>query len=190
MGQTKTILNGTTTLLAADLTNDSPREDLYLLCDSTLGAIIINLPSIATLPFINPRIFITDIAGQAGTNSITVNPDAGDTLNGATAPIIINSNGGAAKVECSSQANWIGGEALDSGAGITTVVAAANQASFAAPPLSTAPLGKTVAIQNYNGTADAATFQRIAVATGDFNDWIVTATENKASTGAIGGKPA
>ena len=50
-------------------------------------------------------------------------------------------------------------------------------------------LGKIICVQDYDGSGDAGTFQKVSTSNGTFADWIVIATENKASTGAIGSSP-
>ena len=52
------------------------------------------------------------------------------------------------------------------------------------------PIGFVVYIANYNATGDGCSCQKTSIAAGTFFDWIVTATENNASTGLFGRNPA
>lgn len=82
----------------------------------------------------------------------------------------------------------IGGIALTTNL-IATVVASADQNYFAAAQAQGFGIGKLICVQDYRGSKDAATFQKISTSNGTFADWIVLATENVASTGAIGSNP-
>ena len=73
---------------------------------------------------------------------------------------------------------------------LTLSVVAANQASFATPTYINYPIGFIVYIANYNATGDGCSCQKTSIAAGTFFDWIITATENNASTGLFGRNPA
>jgi hypothetical protein len=83
------VLNGTTNLNADPTWSELPNQEVYIECDSTLGAIILNLPSIAAMGgFLNAKFYISDVSGSAAAHSITVN--TGDRVNGVIAPLIIS----------------------------------------------------------------------------------------------------
>ena len=82
----------------------------------------------------------------------------------------------------------IGGVALTTNL-VAQVVAAAAQAYFATAPVVAFGIGKIICVQDYDTSGDAATFQKISTSNGNFNDWIVIATDNVASSGAIGSSP-
>lgn len=187
--QTMKIIAGTTTLVATDFTADSPRTPLWIFCNSTAGVITVNLPEIDTLPYLNAKIIIVDVAGTADTNAITIAPNAADTINSEAVNMVINTENGVVTLEIASTTQWIGKNGNVAGAAPTIVVAATNQAGFAGAPFLRAAVGQTVAVQNYNASGDAGTFQRVASAANTFADWIVIATEDKTATGAIGSAP-
>lgn len=106
MKQVNYVVAGTTTLTADDFTNDGPREDVYFLCDSTAGVILIELPEISTLAFLNSRIYICDIAGLAGRNNISVSVGGSDTANGVTDNLVLSQAKGCLKIQPVSSTNW------------------------------------------------------------------------------------
>lgn len=187
--QSYKLIAGTTTFVATDFTSDAPRTPIFIFCNPTAGAITINLPEIATLGYLNTRLIIVDTNAQAGTNNITIAPNAADTINGQAGNVVINTNNGIAIIECASATSWAGTLSA-TGNQPTVVDAAAAQADFAAAPYTTYPVGQMVSVTDYAGTGDGATFQRIVKSANNFNDWRVISTEAKASTGATGSKPA
>lgn len=82
----------------------------------------------------------------------------------------------------------IGGVALTTNL-VAQVVANAAQAYFATAPVIAYGIGKIICVQDYDGTGDAGTFQKISTANGDEQDWIVIASDNLTSTGATGSSP-
>lgn len=72
---------------------------------------------------------------------------------------------------------------------LTSVVAALNQATFATAPYIAMTVGTTIAVKNYNATAKSCVVQKISVAAGTYEDWIIISTEAVASTGANGYNP-
>lgn len=109
MSNFQKLIAGTTTLVAP--TDPSiVNNDIILSCDSTLGAITINLPSIASLNTAGAmgiRYVVNDRTGMAGTNNITIVPNAADSLNNA-ANIVIKAANGSAAVSVSDLNDWIG----------------------------------------------------------------------------------
>jgi hypothetical protein len=72
---------------------DSPytvlTTDEVLLVDTTTAAVTVNLPAIAGLPD-GMKLVIKDSGGNAATNSITVDPNASETIDGSTTPIVLS----------------------------------------------------------------------------------------------------
>ena len=88
-------------------------QDLYFYCDTTSAPVIINLPLIspqgqasAITASANWKVYITDINGNAGTNSITVNVVAPNKINAASS-VSIGSNGGAGYIIIAGSNDWM-----------------------------------------------------------------------------------
>lgn len=104
--------NLTAALLLAENAGDVTRDTIYLNCNSTAGAITINLPAISALNAQmqkNVKIFVVDTANTADTNAITVVADAvaPDLINGLTSADI-NIEGGSMKLEIAKSNGWAG----------------------------------------------------------------------------------
>ncbi len=76
-------------------------QDIYLEVDSTGGAVVINLPDINDMPYLNAKVYVADIAGTAQANNITIynGSTVPDLINGLDAPAIIDQNKGSIKLE-------------------------------------------------------------------------------------------
>lgn len=81
-------------------------EEIVLECDSTANAITINLPTIAALAAKNILLTISDIAGIAATNSITVNAGGADVINGVDQDIVLSANYDFCEMKILSDSNW------------------------------------------------------------------------------------
>jgi len=86
-----------------------PDAETELLCDTSVGAVTINLPSISTL---NSQwgflLLIIDLKGNASNNNILVNTTGGNTINGLTSSnISINTNGGSLVFQPISFNQWV-----------------------------------------------------------------------------------
>jgi hypothetical protein len=71
----------------------------------------------------------------------------------------------------------------------TSVVAALAQIDLALDAYTDLFIGTKVSVVDYDGSGDGCTIQKIDTTNGDFQDWIVIATDNTVSTGAIGVNP-
>lgn len=81
--------------------------DVYLECDSTLGAIEINLPAIGSGAG-NAKVYISDVAGNAAVENITVKSDVVlvEKINGA-ASVVIATALGAVEVKSVNSLAWL-----------------------------------------------------------------------------------
>lgn len=70
------------------------------------------------------------------------------------------------------------------------VVAALAKADLATATYIGYPIGKTLLVTAYAGTADGVTLVKNSLVASTFADWRVQATTNKATTGTIGAVPA
>ncbi len=71
----------------------------------------------------------------------------------------------------------------------TVAVAAGAAALFATAPYIAYPIGTVISLTNYKATGFGMTVQKTSLAHGDRTDWIIIATEAKASTGNTGESP-
>jgi hypothetical protein len=71
----------------------------------------------------------------------------------------------------------------------TSVVATLAQVDLALDAYTDLFIGTKLSIVDYDGTGDGCTIQKTSTSNGDFADWIVIATDNTVSTGAIGVNP-
>lgn len=88
------------------------QDDLIIECDTSLGAVSINLldiPSVNGTGYWSTqyKLYIIDKSNNAVVNNITVNAPAGSKINGG-ANFIINSNGASLLVRVASNINYIG----------------------------------------------------------------------------------
>lgn len=79
--------------------------DLFLLCDTSTGAITINL--LAASGVIGQRLVIVDTAGQAATNNITITPNGSDTIQGENSNLTVNVNNASIDLLASSSTAYV-----------------------------------------------------------------------------------
>lgn len=72
---------------------------------------------------------------------------------------------------------------------IAKAVAALTQANLALVQYTALSVGTTLAVEDYDGTGEGCTIQKVSTTNGDYQDWMVIATTAKASTGTIGVSP-
>jgi hypothetical protein len=83
-------------------------DDVVLLCNTSAGAVTINLLDIPNDYWSTQyKLYVIDNSNNAGTNNITINAGTGQTINGASS-ITISSNGGQYLVRISSNTTYIG----------------------------------------------------------------------------------
>jgi hypothetical protein len=82
-------------------------DDVVLLCDTSAGAVTINLLDIPNGYWSTQyKLYVIDYSNNAGTNNITINAGSGQTINNASS-VVINSNGGQYLVRISSDTSYI-----------------------------------------------------------------------------------
>lgn len=116
----KTIITGTYDLVPDDSWRLGQLQEIYLQCDTTLAPVTINLFEIADLEnFWNVKIFVTDIAGNAFSNNITINSIGADSIDfPGTTTLTLNTNGASVELQVVSDIQWF---ALESNSGVGTV---------------------------------------------------------------------
>ena len=100
-------------------------QEVRLECDTTLGPVTINLPSISTLSqSTNLKLIIVDATANASSNNITINsgttgvPPVSDTFNDSSNnQIVLNTDGSSIEIQNIASTQWIGIESVSSGGG-------------------------------------------------------------------------
>jgi hypothetical protein len=72
---------------------------------------------------------------------------------------------------------------------VSSVAAAIAQGDLATPQYVNLPVGFVVYVTDYDGSGKGCSIQKTTATNGDFQDWVVTATEDTTSTGGFGVNP-
>jgi hypothetical protein len=100
-------------------------QEVRLECDTTLGAVTINLPAISTLAIsTNLKLIVVDVTANASVNNITINagatglPPVSDTFDDSTTnQIILDTNGSSVIFQNVAATQWIATESVSGGGG-------------------------------------------------------------------------
>lgn len=84
-------------------TGNALGQNAYI-CDPTAGSIVLTLGDAATYIGDEAIIYLT---GAPGSNTLTINPPAGGTINGSSNPIVINTTNAEYRFLAVSATNWI-----------------------------------------------------------------------------------
>lgn len=99
-------------------------DDVQLLCDTNLGSVTIDLCLIPTLKWnVNYKLYVVDSTNNAGSNNITINAAAGQTINGGSS-IVINTSGGGCMIQVGSNTSYIATFYPLTGSGTVTSITA------------------------------------------------------------------
>jgi hypothetical protein len=169
--------------------NQLQTQNVYLKYDTSVDDADVFLPELSTFTGLDVQIQVTN----SGTGDVTL-----IAYSEVGPPVVQNTIGGANSflvapgVTLTLRIRQIDGIAIEweIEEPVSTSVAALAQAALATPAYVNYPIGFVVYVLDYNATGDGCSIQKTSVANGDFNDWIVTATESNASTGGFGANPA
>ena len=81
-------------------------SDIRLLCDTSGGAVTINLPEISAFEGLNTKIYVVDAAGNAGANNITINRAGSDTIDDAQTSVLIDSDDQSVALVMATKTGW------------------------------------------------------------------------------------
>ena len=113
------MITGTYNLVVDPQWRNVQLQEVFLECDTTLGAVTINLFEISELNrFWNVKIIIADVSNNASVNNITIN--AGGTnyiAENGTVQIVLNADGESVAFQVVSDNSWIPLESVPSGGG-------------------------------------------------------------------------
>lgn len=171
-------------------------EDQFLECDTTLGDVNITLPAISSLNrFWSNRIHIINKVGSNQVNIIAFNntppfPPTPLIVNfiNAVAQVVLVSAGDSCVITVQDENNWLS-TASGGAVGVPIVATALAQVTLSTAPYVDLAIGSSVAVVNYNATAQGCTLVKINLANGNSNDWVVVATTSTLDTGTIGTNP-
>lgn len=103
-------ISGTYDLVVDEAWQYVNTDELRIDCDTSAGAVIINLPEISELLTEKEiklvKLFIVDASANAATNNITINPGGLDTIIGES-PLVIDVDGGGVNLQIGNSTNWI-----------------------------------------------------------------------------------
>lgn len=100
------------------LVNTPYQDDCVLECDTSLGAVTLDLLGIPANKWSTQyKLYVVDKSNNAGTNNITINAPVGFKINGASS-VVINSNGASFVIRVAGNTNYVGQYSL-SGVGVT-----------------------------------------------------------------------
>lgn len=92
-------------------------DDSMLYCDTSSGAVVINLIDIPTDRWSTQyKLYIIDNSNNAATNNITINAPTGFTINGSSS-FVMSTNGESCIVKISSNTNFIAESSISGGGG-------------------------------------------------------------------------
>ena len=156
-------------------------------CDATLGDVIIELPNISVFSGRYAcKITVNRLDNSLNGVRIIADTTTPGNLIGSLTEVglptrydsvicqPVSANGWAASLSLSNLPNSVGGLA---------------QADLALAQYVDAVLGTTLCVVDYDATGFGCTLVKNSTANGDFQDWIITATDDVASTGGIGTNP-
>jgi len=115
-------ITGSYTLDVDDSWRLGQLQEIYLQCDTTLAPVTIDLFEIVDLErFWNVKIFVTDVAQNAGTNNITINAFGSDIIDETgTSSLTISTDGASIELQVVGETQWLGSES-NGGGGIPTL---------------------------------------------------------------------
>ncbi len=93
-------------------------SDNFINCNSSLGAIILILPSIASAG-VSFTLGINDVSGTSATNNITIRTGGNDQINGATS-FVIATNGASLIIQVTGNNDYVATGAINGGGGSST----------------------------------------------------------------------
>jgi hypothetical protein len=113
------IITGTYNLVVDPQWRNVQQQEVFLECDTSSGAVTINLFEITELNrFWNVKIIISDYANKASLSNIFINAGGSDKIDqDGTVQIILNNDGESVTFQPVSENNWIALESVNGGSG-------------------------------------------------------------------------
>ena len=126
---------------ALPVVNQVSNADTIILCDTSLGAVILQLLEIPNDKWNTTyKLYIADKSNNASVNNITINAPVGFTINNQSS-LVISTNGGAVVIRVASNTGYLGNLTINSGGSVSVVN---QQNPFAVPTTLTTALKKLI----------------------------------------------
>lgn len=187
-------LSATFDLSPLDL-NGNVFEKIYLDVDATGGDITINLPDISVFGRIfNFELVVNRIDTSLNAVKIVSYTDLVIIPNvvqfiGSAELIQIGTAYETVTLSPTTEFGWSASQTSGATSSLPALVGGLAQVTLALAQYVDLAVGTTLIVQNYDATTDACTIVKLSLANGDYQDWVVLATDNALSSGAIGQNP-
>jgi hypothetical protein len=157
-------------------------------CDATLGDVIIELPNISVFGGrYECKITVNRLDNSLNGVRVVADTVTPGNLIGSLTEVGLPTRYDSVTCQPVSANGWSASTSLSN---LPNSVGALSQATLALAQYVDAVLGTTLCVIDYNATGDGCAIVKNSTTNGDYQDWIVLATENAASTGHIGDNPA
>jgi hypothetical protein len=187
-------LSATFDLSPLDL-NGNVFEKIYLDVDATGGDITINLPNISVFDRIfNFELVVNRIDNSLNAVKIVSFTDLVIVPNivqfiGSAELIQIGTAYQTASLSPTTDKSWSALVSSGANSSLPAIVGGLAQVTLALAQYVDLAVGTTLIVQDYDTSGDACTIVKLSLASGDYQDWYVMATDNVLSSGAIGVNP-
>jgi hypothetical protein len=156
-------------------------------CDATLGDVTIELPNISVFGGRYECIITVNRLDNSlnGVRVVTDSVTPGNLI-GSLTEIGLPTRYDSVICQPVSANGWAASTSLSN---LPQVVAGLNQSTLGLPQYADAVLGTTLCVIDYDSTGFGCTIVKISTVSGDYVDWIITATDDAVSTNGIGNNP-
>lgn len=156
-------------------------------CDATAGDITIVLPTIGSTYAgrYNSVIVVNRLDNSLNAVKVVVDPLSSDLI-GSVGEVGLRAQFDSVELQPSSEFGW---SANITASNLPSSVGGLDQSTLALAQYVDLPVGSILAVTDYATSGDGATLVKISSTSGDYQDYIILATENPASTGHIGQSP-
>jgi hypothetical protein len=156
-------------------------------CDATAGDITIVLPIIGSTYAgrFTSVIVVNRLDNSLNAIKVIVDPLSSDLI-GSVSEVGLRAQFDSVELQPSSEFGW---SANITASNLPSSVGGLNQATLSLAQYVDLPIGSILAVIDYATSGDGATIVKISSTNGDYQDYIILATENPASTGHIGQSP-
>jgi hypothetical protein len=187
-------LSATFDLSPLDL-NGNVFEKIYLDVDATGGDITINLPNISVFDRIyNFELVVNRI--DTSLNAVKIVPYTDLVI----IPNVVQFIGSAKLIQIgtayqnviltpTTEFGWSASQTSGATSSLPALVGGLAQVTLALAQYVDLAVGTTLLVQDYDTSGDACTIVKLSLQSGNYQDWIIMATDNALSSGAIGQSP-
>lgn len=187
-------LSATFDLSPLDL-NGNVFEKIYLDVDAHYGDVTINLPNISVFDRIfNFELVVNRIDTSLNAVKIVSYTDLVVIPNvvqfiGSAELIQIGTAYETVTLSPTTEFGWSASQTSGATSSLPAIVGGLDQVTLALAQYVDLAVGATLLVQDYNTSGDACTIVKLTLTYGTYKDWVVMATDNVLSSGAIGQAP-